>query len=62
MDNAATAHTAAEQLALLLAAAGIPPRDIAEALTTTGLAFLAADNPAAAAVLTEAFFEARNGE
>jgi hypothetical protein len=62
MDNLPTAHAAAEQLAALLIVAGISPRDIAEALVSTGMAFMAADNPEAAVALTAAYFEAADGK
>ena len=60
MDNLTAAHAAAEQFAVSLIEAGVTPRDVAEALTTTGLAFLAADNPEAALALTAAYFEVRD--
>lgn len=60
MDNLTAAHVAAELFAARLIVDGATPREIAEALTTTGIAFLAADNPEAAIALTAAFFEVRN--
>jgi len=60
MNNLMAAHAAAEQFAARLAIAGVSAADIAEAMTTTGIAFLAADNPEAAIALTAAYFEVRN--
>jgi hypothetical protein len=59
-DNITAAHAAAEHFAARLATAGVSAADIAEALTTTGLAFLAAEHPEAAAVMTANFFEVLN--
>jgi len=61
-DNLTIAHAAAEQFAARLAIAGVSAADIAEAMTTTGLAFLAAEHPEAAVALTAAYFEVRNAQ
>lgn len=59
-DNLTAAHGAAELFAARLIVDGATPREIAEALTTTGLAFLAAEHPEAAAVMMANFFEVLN--
>jgi hypothetical protein len=60
MDNLTAAHVAAEQFAARLAIAGVSAADVAEAMVTTGLAFLAVEHPEAAAVMTAEIFEVLN--
>jgi hypothetical protein len=62
MNNSEIAHAAVERLAASLIAAGFEPRDVAEAMVTTGLAFMAADHPEAAILLTSDFYEVTDGQ